>query len=122
MANRPAELRAELDKTGSITGSDAFIQTNIVDTYTLLEAARAYCDALPAARRDKFRFLHVSTDEVYGSLGDAGLFTEMTPYQPSSPKSDHGHRSRFVRRAPQGPNVVRGCPGDRDRHELLSNL
>ncbi|MGI9410651.1 MAG: dTDP-glucose 4,6-dehydratase [Hyphomicrobiaceae bacterium] len=80
-------LAAESHVDRSITGSDAFIQTNIVGTFTLLEATRAYCEGLPASRRDGFRFLHVSTDEVYGSLGNEGLFTETTPYQPSSPYS-----------------------------------
>ena len=56
-------------------------------TFSLLEAARRYWDGLPGAAKDDFRFLHVSTDEVYGSLGDEGLFHEETPYDPSSPYS-----------------------------------
>ena len=80
-------LAAESHVDRSITGSDAFVQTNIVGTYTLLEAARAYWTALPAERKAAFRMLHVSTDEVYGSLGDDGLFREDTPYDPSSPYS-----------------------------------
>lgn len=80
-------LAAESHVDRSITGSDAFIQTNILGTYTLLETARAYWSRLPAGRREAFRFLHVSTDEVYGSLGDDGLFVETTPYDPSSPYS-----------------------------------
>ncbi len=80
-------LAAESHVDRSITGSDAFIQTNILGTYTLLEAARAYWSRLPAGHREAFRFLHVSTDEVYGSLGDDGLFVETTPYDPSSPYS-----------------------------------
>ena len=71
----------------SITGSAAFIETNITGTYILLEAARQYFERLSAERRGKFRFLHVSTDEVYGSLGPDGLFTESTAYDPSSPYS-----------------------------------
>ena len=66
---------------------DAFIQTNIVGTFSMLEAARAYWQTLPAPRRDAFRFLHVSTDEVYGSLEDEGAFVEETRYDPSSPYS-----------------------------------
>jgi dTDP-glucose 4,6-dehydratase len=80
-------LAAESHVDRSITGSNAFIETNIVGTYTLLEAARAYWSGLPAERAKAFRFLHVSTDEVYGSLGADGLFREDTPYDPSSPYS-----------------------------------
>ncbi|MDP3545190.1 MAG: GDP-mannose 4,6-dehydratase, partial [Phreatobacter sp.] len=80
-------LAAESHVDRSITGSGAFVQTNIVGTFTLLEAARGYWAGLPARRRETFRFLHVSTDEVYGSLGADGLFTETTPYDPSSPYS-----------------------------------
>ena len=80
-------LAAESHVDRSITAGDAFIQTNIVGTFSLLEAARAYWRGLPEARRDGFRFLHVSTDEVYGSLGDEGAFVEETAYDPSSPYS-----------------------------------
>jgi dTDP-glucose 4,6-dehydratase len=80
-------LAAESHVDRSITGSDAFIRTNIVGTHILLEAARSYWMSLPAPRRDRFRFLCVSTDEVYGSLGADGLFSELTPYDPSSPYS-----------------------------------
>lgn len=78
-------LAAESHVDRSITGSMDFIQTNIVGTHTLLEAARRYWEGLPGARRVDFRFLHVSTDEVYGSLGSDGLFAETTPYNPNSP-------------------------------------
>lgn len=80
-------LAAESHVDRSITGSADFIATNIVGTHTLLEAARAYWGGLPAARRAAFRFLHVSTDEVYGSLGPEGYFVETTPYDPRSPYS-----------------------------------
>ena len=80
-------LAAESHVDRSIDGPDTFIQTNIVGTYTLLEEARRYMQQLPAERRDSFRFLHISTDEVYGSLGPEGLFTEDTPYDPRSPYS-----------------------------------
>jgi dTDP-glucose 4,6-dehydratase len=80
-------LAAESHVDRSITGSDAFIQTNIIGTFSLLEAARAYWLGLPLEKRDRFRFLHVSTDEVYGSLGGEGVFVETTPYDPSSPYS-----------------------------------
>jgi dTDP-glucose 4,6-dehydratase len=80
-------LAAESHVDRSITGSDAFVRTNVLGTHTLLEAARTYWVGLPAHRADAFRFLHVSTDEVYGSLGHGGCFTETTPYDPSSPYS-----------------------------------
>jgi dTDP-glucose 4,6-dehydratase len=80
-------LAAETHVDRSITGSAAFIETNVTGTYTLLEAARRYFDGLSSEQRDRFRFLHVSTDEVYGSLGPSGLFSETTAYDPSSPYS-----------------------------------
>lgn len=78
-------LAAESHVDRSITGSGAFIRTNIIGTHTLLDAARRYWMSLPPERAAAFRFLHVSTDEVYGSLGPHGSFTEATPYDPSSP-------------------------------------
>ena len=78
---------AESHVDRSIDGPAAFIQTNIIGTFTLLEASRKYWKELPDARKEAFRFLHVSTDEVYGSLGTTGLFTEETPYAPNSPYS-----------------------------------
>lgn len=80
-------LAAESHVDRSITGSSDFIQTNIVGTHSLLESAREYWNNLAAERRDQFKFLHVSTDEVYGSLGEQGLFCEDTAYDPSSPYS-----------------------------------
>jgi dTDP-glucose 4,6-dehydratase len=80
-------LAAESHVDRSITGSAAFINTNIVGTYNVLEAARRYHDTMSSGRRTKFRMVHVSTDEVYGSLGMEGLFREDTSYQPSSPYS-----------------------------------
>jgi dTDP-glucose 4,6-dehydratase len=81
-------LAAESHVDRSIDGPGAFIQTNIVGTYALLESVRHYWSELPAARRQSFRFHHVSTDEVYGELPlEGGLFTEETPYAPSSPYS-----------------------------------
>ncbi|MGY0634024.1 dTDP-glucose 4,6-dehydratase [Luteimonas sp. A478] len=78
---------AESHVDRSIDGPAEFIQTNVVGTLALLECARDYWRELPQERKDAFRFLHVSTDEVYGSLGETGLFTETTPYQPNSPYS-----------------------------------
>jgi len=78
---------AESHVDRSIDGPAAFVQTNVVGTLSLLEAARDYWRALPAGTKEAFRFLHVSTDEVYGSLGESGKFTEETPYAPNSPYS-----------------------------------
>jgi dTDP-glucose 4,6-dehydratase len=80
-------LAAESHVDRSITGAAAFLDTNIAGTYQLLEAARHYCARLAPDRRDRFRFVHVSTDEVYGSLGATGRFREDTAYRPSSPYS-----------------------------------
>ncbi len=78
---------AESHVDRSIDGPGAFVQTNVVGTLALLEAARDYWKSLQDGAKDAFRFLHVSTDEVYGSLGDSGRFTEETPYAPNSPYS-----------------------------------
>ena len=78
---------AESHVDRSIDGPAAFVQTNVVGTLGLLECARDYWKNLEGSSRDGFRFLHVSTDEVYGSLGDTGKFTETTPYAPNSPYS-----------------------------------
>ena len=81
-------LAAESHVDRSIDGPGEFIQTNVVGTFDLLEAVRSYWSELSGERRDAFRFHHVSTDEVYGDLPlDGGLFTEETPYAPSSPYS-----------------------------------
>ncbi|MEO8260678.1 MAG: dTDP-glucose 4,6-dehydratase [Acidobacteriota bacterium] len=78
-------LAAETHVDRSIDGPRPFIDTNIIGTFVLLEAARALLAELPADRQAAFRFLHVSTDEVYGTLGPSGLFSEETPYAPNSP-------------------------------------
>lgn len=92
---------AESHVDRSIDSPGAFIETNVTGTFELLEAARAYWNQLQDAEKQPFRFLHVSTDEVYGSLGQSGKFTETTPYQPNSPysaskaASDHLVRAYF---------------------------
>ncbi|WP_323761802.1 dTDP-glucose 4,6-dehydratase [Maricaulis sp.] len=78
-------LAAETHVDRSIDAPSVFVETNVNGTANLLQAARAFRDRLPADDRDEFRFLHVSTDEVYGSLGETGLFSETSPYQPNSP-------------------------------------
>ncbi|MBI1392449.1 MAG: dTDP-glucose 4,6-dehydratase [Alphaproteobacteria bacterium] len=92
-------LAAESHVDRSIDGPGAFVETNIVGTYRLLQAARGYRDRLPAERASRFRFHHVSTDEVYGTLGTEGLFTEETPYKPNSPYSASKASSDFLVRA-----------------------
>ena len=80
-------LAAESHVDRSIDGPSAFIQTNLVGTFSMLDAALDYWKALAAAPKDAFRFHHISTDEVFGSLGSEGYFTESTPYDPRSPYS-----------------------------------
>ena len=89
-AERPdavLHLAAESHVDRSIDGAAPFIQTNMVGTYTMLEAALAYWRGLEPAAKARFRFQHISTDEVFGSLGATGKFSETTPYQPNSPYS-----------------------------------
>jgi dTDP-glucose 4,6-dehydratase len=92
---------AESHVDRSIDGPAAFVETNVVGTFRLLEAARQYWASLPGPEKSQFRFLHVSTDEVYGSLGPRGKFSEQSPYAPNSPYSaskaagDHFVRAYF---------------------------
>lgn len=80
-------LAAESHVDRSIDGPAAFVETNVVGTYRLLQCALEYWRTLPNSRQERFRFHHISTDEVFGSLGEEGLFTESTPYDPRSPYS-----------------------------------
>jgi dTDP-glucose 4,6-dehydratase len=107
-------LAAESHVDRSIDGPAAFIETNVVGTYTLLEAARSYWNPLPQAEKDAFRFHHISTDEVYGDLeGTDDLFTETTPYAPSSPysasKAGSDHLVRAWQRTYGLPALVTNC-------------
>jgi dTDP-glucose 4,6-dehydratase len=91
-------LAAESHVDRSIDGPTEFLNTNVVGTYNLLETALTYWRELSVDRKDKFRFLHVSTDEVFGSLDDNGVFREDTPYQPNSPySSSKASSDHFVR-------------------------
>ncbi|MEL7027769.1 MAG: dTDP-glucose 4,6-dehydratase [Pseudomonadota bacterium] len=92
-------LAAESHVDRSIDGPAEFIATNIVGSYTLLEATRAYFEALPKRKQNSFRFHHVSTDEVYGSLGAEGLFTEASAYAPNSPYAASKASSDMLARA-----------------------
>ncbi|HHU4051544.1 dTDP-glucose 4,6-dehydratase [Raoultella ornithinolytica] len=107
-------LAAESHVDRSIDGPAAFIQTNLIGTFTLLEAARQYYASLNEARKKSFRFHHISTDEVYGDLeGTDDLFTEETPYAPSSPysasKAGSDHLVRAWNRTYGLPVVVTNC-------------
>jgi dTDP-glucose 4,6-dehydratase len=110
---RIMHLAAESHVDRSISGAADFVQTNVVGTFTLLEVARAWWSKLPADEAERFRFLHVSTDEVYGSLGDEGLFREDTPYDPSSPysasKAASDHLAKAWARTYGLPVVVSNC-------------
>lgn len=111
--DRVMHLAAESHVDRSITGAADFIRTNVVGTFTLLETARGYWSGLAESSNEGFRFLHVSTDEVYGSLGDEGLFTEETPYDPSSPysasKASSDHLAKAWERTYGLPVVVSNC-------------
>lgn len=107
-------LAAESHVDRSIDGPAAFVETNIVGTYILLEAARNYWRNLPDNRKDAFRFHHISTDEVYGDLhGTDDLFTETTPYAPSSPysasKASSDHLVRAWHRTYGLPVIITNC-------------
>ncbi|HEX5435630.1 MAG TPA: dTDP-glucose 4,6-dehydratase [Gemmatimonadaceae bacterium] len=106
-------LAAESHVDRSIDGPADFLRTNVLGTYTLLEATREYWSGLPDAARVAFRFHHVSTDEVFGSLGSAGAFAEDTPYRPSSPysatKAASDHLVRAWHHTYGVPTLVTNC-------------
>ena len=106
-------LAAESHVDRSIAGPAVFVETNIVGTFTLLEAARDYWNQLNSENKNKFRFLHVSTDEVFGELSDTGFFTEETPYQPNSPysasKAASDHLVRAWHHTYGLPTVMTNC-------------
>ena len=111
--DRIMHLAAESHVDRSITGAADFVQTNVVGTFTLREAAGDYWNGLAEQDKKAFRFLHVSTDEVYGSLGEEGLFTERTPYDPSSPysasKASSDHLAAAWQRTYGLPVVTSNC-------------
>jgi len=106
-------LAAESHVDRSIDGPAGFIQSNVVGTYTLLEVSRAYWSGLSSEKQEQFRFHHISTDEVYGSLGKGGLFTESSVYDPSSPysasKASSDHLVRAWHRTYGLPVLVTNC-------------
>jgi dTDP-glucose 4,6-dehydratase len=106
-------LAAESHVDRSIDGPAAFIETNVVGTFTMLDAALSFWRALPKERAEGFRFIHISTDEVFGTLGPSGLFREDTPYAPNSPysasKAGSDHLVRAWRETYGLPAIVTNC-------------
>ena len=119
-------LAAESHVDRSIDGPAAFIQTNIVGTYTLLEAAKQYWSKQRGSDPQAFRFHHISTDEVYGSLGPTGLFTEETPYQPNSPysasKAASDHLVRAWHHTYKLPVVTTNCSNNYGPYQFPEKL
>jgi len=119
-------LAAESHVDRSIDGPTDFIQTNVVGTCNLLEAARQYWSGLEGEKKAAFRFHHVSTDEVYGDLGETGFFTEETPYAPSSPysasKASSDHLVRAWHRTYGLPVVVTNCSNNYGSHQFPEKL
>jgi len=119
-------LAAESHVDRSIDGPSAFIQTNIVGVYNLLEAARNYWGDLEGNEKERFRFQHVSTDEVYGSLGKTGLFREDDPYKPNSPysasKASSDHLVRAWRETYGLPTLITNCSNNYGPYQFPEKL
>jgi dTDP-glucose 4,6-dehydratase len=119
-------LAAESHVDRSIDGPAEFIQTNLVGTFQVLQEALHYWRGLGAAAQQAFRVLHVSTDEVYGSLGAEGLFTETTPYDPSSPysasKAGSDHLARAWQRTYGLPVVITNCSNNYGPYQFPEKL
>jgi len=127
--HRPTALlnfAAETHVDRSIDGPAAFIQTNVLGTFELLDAARRMLAARPPAERERFRFLHVSTDEVYGSLGPSGAFEETTPYDPNSPysasKAGADHLVRAYRATYGLPALLTNCSNNYGPYQFPEKL
>ena len=119
-------LAAETHVDRSIDNPQAFIDTNIVGTFVLLEAARQFVLTLSPAERDAFRFLHVSTDEVYGTLGSSGQFSEATPYLPNSPyaasKASADHLARAYFHTYGLPVLITNCSNNYGPYQFPEKL
>jgi dTDP-glucose 4,6-dehydratase len=119
-------LAAESHVDRSITGSAAFVRTNVVGTHTLLEAALRYWEGLKGEAKERFRFLHVSTDEVYGSLGEEGLFHETTAYDPRSPysasKAASDHLASAWRHTYGLPVLISNCSNNYGPYQFPEKL
>jgi dTDP-glucose 4,6-dehydratase len=119
-------LAAESHVDRSIDGPDAFIRTNVVGTYTLLDQARHYWAELDGTAKARFRFHHISTDEVFGSLGPTGAFSETSPYQPNSPysasKASSDHLVRAWHETYGLPTVLTNCSNNYGPHHFPEKL
>ncbi|MGD2167202.1 MAG: dTDP-glucose 4,6-dehydratase [Gammaproteobacteria bacterium] len=120
-------LAAESHVDRSIDGPEDFIRTNLYGTYNMLQAARAYLDSAPGEVRRRFRFVHVSTDEVFGDLADSGgFFAETTPYAPSSPyaatKAGSDHLARAWARTFDLPTIVTNCSNNYGPYQFPEKL
>lgn len=119
-------LAAESHVDRSIDGPAEFMSTNILGTYNLLEAARRYWSGLPLPKKKQFRFHHISTDEVYGTLGATGLFTEQSPYQPNSPysasKAASDHLVRAWHHTYGLPTVTTNCSNNYGPYQFPEKL
>ena len=120
-------LAAESHVDRSIDGPDDFMQTNLIGTFSMLQASRNYIEKLPADRADKFRFLHVSTDEVFGSLSNSDpAFTETTPYDPSSPysasKAGSDHLARAWHKTFGVPVIISNCSNNYGPYQFPEKL
>lgn len=119
-------LAAESHVDRSIVSAEDFVMTNVVGTFVLLEAARQYWKDLPEQEKKSFRFLHVSTDEVFGSLGPEGYFTEETPYAPNSPysasKASSDHFVRAYYHTYGLPTVITNCSNNYGPYQFPEKL
>ena len=124
--DRVVNFAAETHVDRSIDGPAAFVETNLVGTFELLEAARGAVRERDEEERDRFRFLHVSTDEVYGSLGPKGLFTEDTPYAPNSPyaasKAGADHLVRAYLHTYGLPTIITNCSNNYGPYQFPEKL
>lgn len=117
---------AESHVDRSIDGPAIFVHTNVLGTFTVLEQARRYRESLPRLEQESFRFLHVSTDEVYGSLGAEGKFTESTPYAPNSPysasKASSDHFVRAYHHTYGLPTLTTNCSNNYGPYQFPEKL
>lgn len=124
--NMVMHLAAESHVDRSIDNAIDFIQSNLVGTFMLLEESRSYWDQLAEDEKNNFRFLHVSTDEVYGSLGEEGLFTESSPYKPNSPyaasKAGSDHLVRAWGKTHGLPGMISNCSNNYGPHQFPEKL
>lgn len=119
-------IAAESHVDRSIDGPAAFIQTNINGTFSLLESTRKYWNSLTSERKAQFRFIHISTDEVYGSLGETGYFTEETSYAPNSPysasKAASDHLARAYYHTYGLPTIITNCSNNYGPYQFPEKL